>query len=142
MALLLAIDAGNTNIVFALYQGEQRLHLWRLKTDVNRTVDEYRAWLGQLLSLEGLSFADIKDVIISSVVPNIDFQLERLCQDSLGRAPFFVSYQDLDLEITLARPEHVGADRLVNIVSLLKDYKSPAIIIDFGTATTFDVVDA
>lgn len=140
--MLLAIDAGNTNIVFALFEGGKVAHSWRISTSAARTADEYASWLYPLFTMEKLAFANIKGAVISSVVPEANFNLERLCRDAFGCEPLFASHKTVDLRIKLTKPEEVGADRLVNAVAVLRDYKAPAIVIDFGTATTFDVINA
>jgi len=138
--MLLAIDAGNTNIVFALFDGETIVHAWRCKTDANRTADEYVSWLYPLFTRSGIEFETIHNVILSSVVPDANFNLLRLC-DMFGWKPFVVGPDNVGLKINLVRPQEAGADRLVNACAVIHDYGSPAIVIDFGTATTFDVVN-
>ncbi|AVM73454.1 type III pantothenate kinase [Magnetospirillum gryphiswaldense] len=141
--MLLAIDAGNTNIVFAVFDGEQVRGEWRASTHTDRTADELGVWLMQLLTTENLKREDISAVIIASVVPAIVFNLKTLCRRYFGCEPQVVGDEgvDLGIKVLLDRPEEVGADRLVNAVAAHKFYKGPLIVIDFGTATTFDVVD-
>lgn len=141
--MLLAIDAGNTNIVFAVFDGEQVRGEWRASTQTDRTADELGVWLMQLLTTENLKREDISAVIIASVVPAIVFNLKTLCRRYFGCEPKVVGDEgvDLGIKVLLDRPEEVGADRLVNAVAAHKFYKGPLIVIDFGTATTFDVVD-
>jgi type III pantothenate kinase len=140
--MLLAIDAGNTNIVFALYEGETMRAQWRAVTQVSRTADEYAVWLSQLLALEGLSFADLDGAIIATVVPAALFDLRDLCRKYLKTEPMRVGDPALDLgpKPRVDRPETVGADRLCNTVAAHERYKSAAIVVDFGTATNFDIV--
>ncbi|BAE51576.1 type III pantothenate kinase [Paramagnetospirillum magneticum] len=142
--MLLAIDSGNTNIVFAVYDGDTLRGEWRASTDSERTADELGVWLTQLLTIEGLNRLDISAAIIASVVPAMVFGLKTLCRRYFKCEPLVVGDEgvDLGLSILLDRPEEVGADRLVNAVAAHKYYKGPLIVIDFGTATTFDVVDA
>lgn len=142
--MLLAIDSGNTNIVFAVFDGEQVRGEWRASTDTERTADELGVWLMQLLTIEGLKRTDIDACIIASVVPAMVFNLKTLCRRYFACEPVVVGDEgvELGLEIRLDRPEEVGADRLVNAVAAHKFYNGPLIVIDFGTATTFDVVDA
>ena len=140
--MLLTIDAGNTNVVFAVYDGEAQNHVWRCKTDSGRTSDEYAAWLFQLFTREGLAFESINHAVICSVVPQANRQLLQLCFDSFGCEALMVSHETVALDIKLDRPAEIGADRLVNAIAVLQDYSVPAIVIDFGTATTFDVIDA
>jgi type III pantothenate kinase len=141
--MLLAIDAGNTNTVFAVYEGEEQRGLWRTATDTHRTSDEYAVWLMQLMTLKGLSPADIQAAIISTVVPAALFNLTSLCHNYFEITPLVVgdSGVKLGIEIHVTNPGEVGADRLVNAVAAYNAYGGPMIIIDFGTATTFDVID-
>ncbi len=141
--MLLAIDAGNTNIVFAVYDWDKLMGMWRCKTDSGRTGDEYLAFLSQHFELCNLDIADISDVIVSSVVPDINFELRQFAVKGLRCEPKFIG-QDitaLGLTVKVDKPSEVGADRLVNAVAILKFYKAPAVVVDFGTATTFDVVN-
>jgi type III pantothenate kinase len=140
--MLLAIDAGNTNIVFAVYDGETRKAEWRAVTQVSRTADEYAVWLSQLLALEGLSFADLDAAIIATVVPAILFDLRDLCRKYIGVEPMRVGDPALDLgaKPEVDRPETVGADRLCNTVAAHERYPGAVIVVDFGTATNFDIV--
>ena len=140
--MLLAIDIGNTNTVFAVYEGETLTQEWRAQTMATRTADEYAVFLNELLALAGLKWADFGDVIISSVVPKANFPIQSFCTKFLKREPLFVTKDNVGLEIDLEKPEEVGADRLVNTVAVIQHYQVPAIVIDFGTATTFDVIDA
>ncbi len=141
--MLLAIDAGNTNIVFAVYDGEGQRKSWRIRTESGRTSDEYAAWLYPLFMAEGLSFSDVNDAIISSVIPDENRNLRALCRDVFGCEAHIINGDtgDLGIEIKLSKPEEIGADRLVNAVAVRAHYKAPVIVIDFGTATTFDVMD-
>jgi len=142
--MLLAIDSGNTNIVFAVYDGDQVRGEWRASTDAERTADELGVWLTQLLSIEGMSRTDIDAAIIASVVPAMVFGLKTLCRRYFKVEPLVVGDEGVELGISvlLDRPEEVGADRLVNAVAAHQCYPGPLIVIDFGTATTFDVVDS
>lgn len=142
--MLLAIDAGNTNIVFAVYKGDTQRGLWRCSTDPKRTADEYAVWLIQLMALRGLGPVDITDAIVASVVPGSTFNLKLLCREHFGCNPMVVGDPGVAIGIRalVDRPEEVGADRLVNAVAAATLYAPPLIVIDFGTATTFDVVDA
>lgn len=142
--MLLAIDSGNTNIVFAVFdQGELRGE-WRSSANTDRTADELGVWLMQLMAVEGLRREDIDSAIIASVVPAMVFQLKSLCRRYFRCEPLVVGDENvqLGLNVLLDRPEEVGADRLVNAVAAHKFYEGPLIVIDFGTATTFDVIDA
>src|SRR5215469_10824848 len=140
--MLLAIDAGNTNIVFAVYDGEKQIAQWRLATEIQRTSDEYAVWLTQLLALEGLSFADLGEAIIATVVPAVLFDLRALCRKYLKTEPLIVGDPavDLGMKANVERPQSVGADRLCNTVAAHERYKGAVIVVDFGTATNFDIV--
>ncbi len=142
--MLLAIDSGNTNIVFAVFDGEQVKGEWRSSTNVTRTADEFGVWLCQLLSIADIDRREITRCIVATVVPANLFNLKTLCRKYFKCEPLVVgdSGVKLGLNIQMDRPEEVGADRLVNAVAAHKFYKGPLIVIDFGTATTFDVVDA
>jgi type III pantothenate kinase len=143
--MLLAIDTGNTNTVFAVFHEDGRiLGEWRASTDVNRTADEMGIWLLQLLDLAGIDRHAITAVIIATVVPAVLFNLRALSRRYFGCQPLVVGSPDVEIgiQVLLDRPEEVGADRLVNAVGAFVAYGGPNIIVDFGTATTFDVIDA
>ncbi len=142
--MLLAIDAGNTNTVFAVYEGENQRGLWRAATDTHRTADEYAVWLIQLMSLQNVSPKGIDTAIISTVVPAALFNLTNLCQNYFGAKALVIGDPDVDIgmRVNVPNPAEVGADRLVNAVAAFRAYGGPLIIIDFGTATTFDIVSA
>jgi len=139
----LAIDSGNTNVVFGLYDGTKNLGFWRLKNEPQRPADEYIVFLSQWLSLSGYELDAIEDVIISSVVPDALFHLKNLVNHHFKNPPIVVGEDGIDLgvKIKIERPETVGADRLVNTFGGFRRYGGPLIIIDFGTATTFDIID-
>ena len=141
--MLLAIDSGNTNIVFAVYDGDERRGEWRSSSDAKRTADEYGVWLNQLMGLDGLKTQDIDAGIIANVVPETLFSLKTLCRKYFACDPLIVGEKEVDLgiDILVDAPDEVGADRLVNAVAAHHRFGGPLIIIDFGTATTFDVVD-
>ena len=142
--MLLVIDAGNTNIVFAVHDGQGIRAEWRAVTETTRTADEYAVLLAPLLSLQGLSFADVDCAIIASVVPAALFDLRLLCRRYLHCEALVVGDPDVELGIGIHvdRPEVVGADRLVNAVAAHDRYKGALIVVDFGTATTFDIISA
>jgi type III pantothenate kinase len=142
--MLLAIDAGNTNTVFAIYDGEEQRGLWRAATDTHRTADEYAVWLIQLMSLRGIRPSDVEAAIISTVVPAALFNLTNLCTNYFDATALVVGEPDVQLgiEVLVPNPREVGADRLVNAVAARSAHGFPLVIIDFGTATTFDVVGA
>jgi type III pantothenate kinase len=140
--MLLAIDAGNTNIVFAIYDGSDVRAEWRAVTETTRTADEYAVLLKPLLDINSLTFDDMDAAIIATVVPASLFDLRQFCRKYLNCEPLVVGDPDVDLgiEVLVDRPAAVGADRLVNTVAAHERYKGALIVIDFGTATTFDIV--
>lgn len=143
--MLLAINANNTNVKFAIYDGERALGDWRIRTESARTADEYVVWLSQLMSLAGLKLADVTDAIIATVVPQALFNLRMLCERHLRTKPLIVgeSGVKLGIKVLMDMPvREVGADRLANAVGGHVMFGRPLIIVDFGTATTFDVIDA
>ncbi len=142
--MLLAIDCGNTNTVFAICDGEEIRGEWRIATDGRRTADEYAVWLTQLFALDGLTREDVSAAIIATVVPDALFNLQSLCKRYFETQPLVVgdSGVELGVKVLLDTPDEVGADRLVNAVSAHERYPGDLILLDFGTATTFDVVNA
>lgn len=142
--MLLAINANNTNTVFAVWEGERLQGVWRISTDLKRTADEYVVWLDHVLALSGLSRGKISGTIIASVVPEANFNLVKFCQDYCASTPLIVGEAGvaLGMKALVDRPEEVGADRLINSIAVHDRYPGAAIVVDFGTATTFDVVDA
>jgi len=141
--MLLAIEQGNTNTLFAVHDGQTWTAQWRAATDPQRTADEYAVWLHQLLSMQALTLADIDDCIISSVVPQSLFNLRNLSRRYLKVEPLVVGENaELGIPIRIQKPSEAGADRLVNAIGGYLKYGGPLILIDSGTATTFDVVGA
>ena len=141
--MLLAIDAGNTNLVFALVEDGLIRARWRIATDPRRTADQYAVWLHQLLALEGFTKADVSAVIIGTVVPRATHNLEVLASKYFGVEPLVAGQAPAQWGIVLdvAEPDSVGADRVLNTIAAHALYPGDLIVIDFGTATTFDVVD-
>lgn len=141
--MLLAFDVGNTNTVIGLYHGAERLHNWRVQSDRLRTADEWAVTVRGFFALAGIDPAALCDVIIASVVPPVQTALAVMCRTHLGREALAVG-PDLcgGMPIDCEQPGAVGADRLVNAVAAYARHARSLIIIDFGTATTFDVVDA
>lgn len=142
--MLLAIDVGNTNILFALVDGDEIAKRWRIATDGKRTADEYAVWLNQLMQMEGIQRSQVHDVVIASVVPQTLFNLRGLARRFADVEPLVVGSPGVEygMPIRLPNPAEVGADRIVNAVGAHAQWPGDLIIIDFGTATTFDVVSA
>jgi type III pantothenate kinase len=140
--MLLAIDVGNTNIVFALVEKGAIRARWRIATDARRTADQYSVWLHQLLQLEGLSKDDVEAVIIGTVVPRATHNLEVLATKYFGVTALVAGQSDAGWPIPLEvdEPQNVGADRALNAIAAHAKYPGDLIIVDFGTATTFDHV--
>ncbi len=140
--MLLAIDVGNTNTVFAIIQDGKALAQWRASTSSQWTADEYAVWLSQMLSIDGrYQLSDIDDCIISTVVPQSLFNLRNFARRYCGREPIIIDEKSVPgVEIRIDRPSEAGADRLVNAVGAYIQYGGPLIIVDSGTATNFDIV--
>ncbi len=141
--MLLAIDAGNTNTVFAVFDGKKIVGSCRLSANRKRTADEYAISLVQFFQLNSIEYKNIDSVIISSVVPQSIFAMKTFCKNYIGVEPLIIGEGnvELGLGVKVDRPSEVGADRLVNSVAAYKKFGGNVIIIDFGTATTFDVID-
>ena len=140
--MLLVIDVGNSNIVFGIYEGDQLRKDWRISTDKSKTTDEYGILVHDLFRLAGINFADVDGIIISSVVPTLTGVLEKLAQQYFGFKPYVVGPGiKTGMPIHYDNPKEVGADRIVNAVAGFEKYHTALIIVDFGTATTFDCVN-
>ncbi len=140
-APLLVIDIGNTNVVFGVYKGDVLVNHWRLNTMLGRTVDEYAILFESLLDFEGLKLSDMASAIISCVVPPLLFPFENMCCKYVGIEPIIVEPGiKTGMPILYENPQEVGADRIVNAVAGYEKYRKALIIVDFGTATTFDYV--
>jgi len=141
--MLLAIDAGNTNLVFALLQEGEIKARWRIATDPRRTADQYAVWLHQLLELEGFTKADVDAVIIGTVVPRALHNLEVLASKYFHVEPLIAGQgvAAWPMALDVDEPQNVGADRALNVIAAHAKYPGDLIVIDFGTATTFDAVD-
>ena len=141
--MLLAIEQGNTNTLFAVNDGERWIAQWRAGTDSTRTADEYAVWLSQLLGMAGLALGAFDGCIISSVVPQSIFNLRNLARRYLHVEPLVIGENaELGIEVRIDKPSEAGADRLVNAIGAHAIYAGPLIVIDSGTATTFDIVAA
>ena len=141
--MLLVIDVGNTNTVLGLYRGTDLLRSWRLHTDKARTADEWAMTAHELFSLAGLHFTDVGNVIISCVVPPVLAALEGLCRNYFRGEPLVVGPGiRTGMPILYDNPREVGADRIVNAVAAHARLRRSLIVVDFGTATTFDVISA
>lgn len=139
--MLLAIEQGNTNTLFAVHDGGDWIAQWRTATDASRTADEYAVWLNQLLEMAGLGMNALDACIISTVVPQSLFNLRNLSRRYLKAEPLVVGENaTLGIPIRIEKPSEAGADRLVNAVGGFIRYGGPLILVDSGTATTFDVV--
>jgi type III pantothenate kinase len=141
--MLLAIDTGNTNTLFAVHDGESWRAQWRSSTDMTKTADDYAVWLTTLMEINGLSLSQIDDCIISTVVPQSLFNQRNFARRYLKVEPFVIGENvDLGVKVNIPKPSEVGADRLVNAVGAHGGYPGALIVIDSGTATTFDIVAA
>ena len=140
--MLLVIDVGNTNTVFALHDGETWRATWRSSTEATRTADDHAVWLGTLMRLDGMELDQIDGCIISTVVPQAKFNFRNLSRRYFDAEPMFVGDPEVKLgvPIRIRRPEQVGADRLVAAIGAHQLYQGAKIVIDSGTATTFDLV--
>jgi type III pantothenate kinase len=141
--MLLAIDLGNTNTVFGVYDASDKLvKHWRLSTQKERTVDEYGILLRNLFALEKIEATEIHRVIVASVVPPLDPVLNEMVSIYFSVKPVFVTHENAGIPILYDKPSDVGADRIVDAVAVVHKYGKPAIVVDFGTATTFDAITA
>ena len=141
--MLLAIDAGNTNFVFALVKDGEIRARWRIASDPRRTADEYVVWLRQLFELEGYGIDDVSQVIIGTVVPRALHNLEVLAQKYFGVKALVAGQGEAawPIDLDVDEPQNVGADRALNTIAAHAKHKGDLVVIDFGTATTFEVVD-
>lgn len=141
--MLLAIDVGNTNTVLGVYEGTALRHHWRIETSQSRTADEYGILLRQLFASVGLPPSRVSAVVISSVVPPLAFTLEQMAARYFERKPLFVGPGvKTGMPILYENPREVGADRVVNAVAAYERWRCGLVVVDFGTATTFDVISA
>ena len=142
--MLLAIDVGNTNSKFAVFDGDKLVSQYRLRTEAKRTADEYAAWGTQLMHLQGFEPRTITGAILASVVPPVNPHLRRLCQTYFHTDLLIVGEPDcqLGIKVLIDRPQDAGADRLVGVIAGYKMHGGPLITVDFGSATTFDMADS
>ena len=139
--MLLALDVGNTNITIGAFEGEKLTGRWRLRTIREQTADEWGILLRNIFSLAGLELNDVRGIIISSVVPVINNMLAEMVRKYFQREAVFVTAEtDLGIRVLYDNPREVGADRVVNGVAAWQIYGGPAVVVDLGTAITFDVI--
>ncbi len=141
--MLLVIDVGNSNTSLGVYRDEELIAHWRLTTDAARTVDEYGVHSRNLFELAGLDFKAIDAIAVASVVPPLNYTLKKMAEDYFHLTPLFIDHTiDTGLAILYQPPSDVGADRIVDAVAAVKKYGAPCIVVDFGTATTFNAINA
>jgi type III pantothenate kinase len=141
--MLLVIDIGNTNTSLGVYDGERLVAHWRLTTARSRTVDEWGVHARNLFALACLDFKSIDAIAIASVVPPLNFTLKQMAESYFGLTPLFIDHTiDTGVPILYEPPSDVGADRIVDAVAAIQKYGAPCIVVDFGTATTFDAINA
>jgi type III pantothenate kinase len=141
--VLLALDVGNTNVTIGVYRQRELIAHWRLRTVHEQTADEWGVLLRNLFALASLDVAAVSGIIIASVVPPLDSSLDEMAQHYFRMEPIFVNYQtDLGLKVVYENPAELGADRLVNGVAAYARYGGPCVVVDLGTAITFDVISA
>jgi type III pantothenate kinase len=141
--MLLAIDAGNTNITLGVFQGAQLLTSWRLTTDRLRTADEYGVQLRGLFELAGMNVADVEGIVVACVVPQLNLTLQRMAERYIELDAMFVDHtSNTGLKIMYEDPSELGADRIVDAVAAVEKYGAPCIVVDFGTATTFNAINS
>lgn len=140
--MIVVMNIGNSNIVMGVYEGENLRYHWRFSTDRNKTEDEYGMLVKSLFDSVGLALHQVRGVIFSSVVPPMNFTIERMCEKYLLRKALIVGPGiKTGLNIKYEYPREVGSDRIVNAVAAIHDYCTPLIVVDFGTATTFCYID-
>ena len=141
--MILTMDVGNTNIKTALFDGPEMFKYWRMSTNIQSTSDEYGVRLASMFAHEGVSPDVVEGIVVSSVVPTINFTIDHMLQNYFRHAPLFVAPGiRTGINIRYDNPRELGSDRIANAVAAYEEYGGPCIFIDFGTATTFGVVDA
>ncbi len=140
--MILTVDIGNSHIELGIFKQGEMQNSWRISTGIDRTEDEYMVFLNHYFSVSKLSFRDIEGISLASVVPNKTLIFERMCQRYFNLTPLVVDHRSkLGLKILYTDPAEVGADRLCNAVAAFQRFKSDIVVIDIGTATTFDIVN-
>ncbi|WP_026065087.1 type III pantothenate kinase [Amphibacillus jilinensis] len=141
--MLFVLDVGNTNTVLGLFEGNNLAYQWRIKTDRDKTEDEFAMLVKSLFDHQALSFSVVKDIMISSVVPPIMYALESMAEKYFNRKAIVIGETPIDsyLKMKYPNPAELGADRIVNAVGAIAEYGSPLIVVDFGTATTYCYID-
>ncbi len=141
--MILTMDVGNTNIKVALFEGSEMQKYWRVSTSRTYTSDEYGLLLSGLFKHEGVQMRDVEGIMMSSVVPTINFTLEHMCKNYFGKSPMLVAPGiKTGINLKYENPRELGSDRIANAVAAFEQYGGPCIFIDFGTATTFGALDA
>ncbi|MCR4877137.1 MAG: type III pantothenate kinase [Clostridiales bacterium] len=140
--MILAMDVGNTNIKTALFEGKEMCGYWRMSTNIHSTSDEYGIRLTSMFAHKGIPVENVEGIVVSSVVPTINFTIEHMLANYFGRVPLFVAPGvKTGINIRYENPRELGSDRIANAVGAFDEYGGPCIFIDFGTATSFGVVD-
>jgi type III pantothenate kinase len=141
--MLLVLDVGNTNTVLGVYDGEKLVAHWRVTTSKSQTVDEYGVLFRNLFAMDGLTVDDVSGIVVSSVVPPVDSTLREVCARYFHMQPLLIEPGvKTGMPVQYDNPAEVGADRVVNGVAAFAKYGGPCVVVDFGTATTFDVISA
>jgi type III pantothenate kinase len=141
--MLLAIDAGNTNIKLGVFQQQRLLTSWRMPTDASRSADEYGTQLRNLFEQASMNAKDVEAIIVASVVPQLNATLKLMSERYLQSTPIFVDHTtNTGLKLLYDEPSELGADRIVGAVAAAEKYGAPCIVIDFGTATTFNAINS
>ena len=141
--MIFVMDIGNTNIKAAVFEGERLLKKWRCATNLTMTLDQYGILMADLFRYHGLDMRAIQGIMISSVVPTINYTIEHMCRDYFGKDPkLLVPGMKTGLNIRYENPRELGSDRIANAVAVATIYGGPSVFIDFGTATTYGVISA
>lgn len=139
--MILTMDIGNTNVKYGVFDGDELIASWRVSTKASRTADEYGMVLYDLLRQRGVNFEDIDSCVASSVAPALNYTIDHMCRYYIGKAPLWVSSStDTGIEINYDQPAQLGTDRIVGACAAYKLYGGPVIVVDFGSATTFNLV--